>query len=297
MSKNIKDFLDSKLNSNVVYDNNGEPLKLYHGTNRKFSSHSVERNRTVLNDNYQGDWICYSPDKDIAWDYAEAARNQCFDKNDFLQEMETIFSNISDNDFYKEVVILVENVLNEGYSNGWDKTFDDYEIKHNLEFEEGRYNHFWPALKEFEKNLGFDIDEFLDVLGFVEYSKSNQPDEGEVVFNMFNLSISKIPDHIIEFLEKLGFDKIIPEPKIIESHITASNILKTSDREEARKAKENGYDLVIYDGEGTVKGVPEYLIANPEQVKIQEITIKEEKVIERDLSQTVYDVSYRKIKP
>lgn len=66
----------------------------------------------------------------------------------------------------------------------------------------------------------------------------------------------------------------IPEPKIIESHVMARNILKTENREEAKNARDNGYDLVIYSGVDCVYGEPEYLIADPKQLDVIAVTRK-----------------------
>ena len=249
--------------------NNGKVINFYHGTNRTFTKHSSDKNRTILNDKFQGDWICYTADKDVAWKYANAARNQCLDKEIFLRETDQFISRCKDkhgvSQYFKQIV---EGMIEIGHSEGWDITFEQYRQDNNLP-EDWKQYIFMEKLTEFSEDNNFDLNEFCcDVLEYVEGSKMAEPSQNgaEMLMNMFNHQIDELPGWINTFLEKLGYEESIVKPQVLVSCIKAKKILETSDSEEAKAAKEQGYDLVIYSGEGTVDGEPEYLVSSPEQV-------------------------------
>lgn len=274
MNKNTpSSFLVNKHKNLVMIDN--KPGVFYHGTNRTFDSHDLANNRTILNNRFQGDWICYSNDINVAWKYTDAARNQCFDKTTFLEESSIIFKNDTKNSFPKYMNLLINSVINKGYSEGWKDIEEQYTNDMSHIKSDFIWRNFFTDLDKFSKlNNDFDINDFLDILDYVEYSKSGEEEEQ---INIFSTSIDEIPKYHIDLLKSLGYVKSIPEPKVIISHIYASSILKTSNREKAKNARNNGYDLVIYNGEGTVSNEPEYLIAHPSQVEIQSVVLKSSK--------------------
>ena len=265
----IRDFLKEKNNKNE------QKFQLFHGTNRVFTKHSLEKNRTVLNNKYQGDWICYNDEIELAWKYAESARNQCFDKNVFLEELNIFFS--KDVFFGEEVADLMTNLIEKGYDY-WDEVFIKYANKNNIS-EDDSSRIYFENIRILESKLGFNLDDFCEILKDVEYSKIADNEGINKTLNMFSKHIPKIPEESIDFLKKLGFTKSIPETRVLISEITANKVLKTNNREKAKNAKNKGYDLVIYNGEGTVDNKPEYLVLNPEQVDIKEIIVKTTKTI------------------
>ena len=86
----------------------------------------------------------------------------------------------------------------------------------------------------------------------------------------------------------------MPEPKVIRSYVEADNILETNSREEAKEARKNGYDLVIYSGPDCVDNEPEYLIAEPSQIKMQSVKIahKEIEYINESRAEWYENVTY-----
>jgi hypothetical protein len=270
----IEDFLTNK-KMKTLTNEDGIPVLFYHGTNRKFDQHSLSKNRTILNDEYQGDWICYSLSEDIAWDYTHAARNQNIDKEVFFQELDVVFKDTKGTSFLPHFVNLTKKIINEDYSESWEKAFAEYAEERGFEKDDAPKN-FIMELDRFQKINNFDSNDFFDCMEFIEGSKSGEIDGLEGVFNIFNASVSELPYHVIECLSEIGFKKSIPESRVMVSEIQASKILETSNREEAKLAKDNGYDLVIYSGEGTVKGVTEYLVLCPSQIKIKEIIVEDE---------------------
>lgn len=126
------------------------------------------------------------------------------------------------------------------------------------------------------KSSIFDINEFCDLLEHVEYSKYHQQSDGMTeLINLFNQTLPEIPYFVIEYIKELGYNKALPEPKVIIAEVTATNVLETGDRERAKQAKKEGYDLVIYSGEGILDESPEYLIADVSQITIKSMIIED----------------------
>lgn len=278
--------------------NNNEPLVLYHGTNRKFTNHSLEKSRTELNDRFQGDWICYTPSKEVAWKYANAARNQCIDRDAFIEETTAYLNNnFNDKDFNDFLIQSFKILMDAPFDTAWDIIPEKYSERFSVDIDKAS-KHFFDRLNHYEElNPSFDFNDFYDVLEHVEYSKFGASDESNMVLNMFNNNIDEIPIHVIEFLESKNYIKSLPEPKVIESHITANKVLETNNREKAKQARENGYDLVIYSGPDCVDGVSEYLVADVSQVKMQTMTIAHKSIEYIDEGETEWyeNISYESV--
>lgn len=267
----IKKFLDSK--QQLLKDENNNVLILYHGTNREFSEHDIKKHRTLLNSKFQGDWICYTDNYETAIKYMTAARNQCFDKDLFFKDIDLFFDKRPFQGFEKYLNLLIKELVHKGYQQ--DQENDTYEniaklyIKDNNIITEDPVVCFFQQLNLYISLYNFNIDEISDILEYVEGSKiNNSPDMN---FNFFNNTTIDIPMFAINYLIENEFLNSIPKPIVLSSQITYSKCLKTDDREEAKNAKNLGYDLVIYNGEGCVDNSPEYLIIHPNQVSIIKI--------------------------
>lgn len=266
--------------NNKIKNKDGTILKLYHGTNRNFHSFDKNKSRTILNDNYQGDWLCFSPEESVAWSYADAARNQTIDKEAFLKESNEIFSVLPEDQ--KDLINTFTNFyLDLGDEDCYDAIYEYYSNKFNVT-EQIEFNTF-QEIKKIEDHLGFDINDYSRILDSVEYGKKNEDeDKMQDIFNFFNSQVQKLSDSTIKKMKKIGFNEAIPVSKVFEVEISANNILKTNDSEKAKKALENGYDLVIFNGDKLVNGVEEYLVANENQITIKSITRKQEIVEKLD---------------
>lgn len=267
----IKKFLDSK--QQLLKDENNNVLILYHGTNREFIEHDINKHRTLLNSKFQGDWICYTDNYETAIKYMTAARNQCFDKDLFFKDIDLFFDKRPFQGFEKYLNLLIKELVHKGYQQ--DQENDTYEsiaklyVKDNNIITEDPLVCFFQQLNLYTSLYNFNIDEISDILEYVEGSKiNNSPD---INFNFFNNTTIDIPMFAINYLIENEFLNSIPKPRVLSSQITYSKCLKTDDREEAKNAKNLGYDLVIYNGEGCVDNSPEYLIIHPNQVSIIKI--------------------------
>ena len=249
-----------------LLDENGDKLVVCHGTNRKFKKHKMSKNRTQLNDNYQGDWVCYVKAESVAWKYSKAKRNSQVDKDDFLSETHSVFSKIN-NDVADFMVDFSKSMMEDGWESGWKNAIDKFASENKIQEDDASFK-FFEKIRSYEKELNFDINDFCDCLEHVEYNKLLEDDVLDNVMSMFdNSNVSGLDSHTIKVLEDLGYDKIIPEERVLESYVKASKVLRTKSRKIAKAARNNGYDLVIYSGVDCVDNEPEYLIADPKQVE------------------------------
>jgi len=286
---NIDDFLTKK-NIEQEKVSAKQSFTLLHGTNRKFTEHSTKECRTSLNNQYQGDWISYTDNTEVAWLYAEAARNQCFHKETFLREAKDYFS--KDIDFGDKLYYFTEQLILKGH-NAWDDIFIDLQKELGAENEDESSILFFEKLSMFEQKHSFDINSFIDTLHNVEYNNfEDRTNVSTNLVNIFNQHIEPISLSNIEYLQSLGFTECIPEPKILISQIEVENILRTNNRELAKDALKKGYDMVIYNGEGTVLNKPEYLISDPKFIDIKSAIIKHKKIVKIDDASWREEFSY-----
>lgn len=278
-----------------LLDEDGNKIECYHGTVREFNFHSLEKARTELNEKYQGDAICYTEDEKVAWQYVDAARNQMFNKEEFLNETSNVFKN-KDPKVGKWIEKIAVLIMENGYTEGWDLFLDDYIEKNEFEGLENKAQAVFQRFDKFKKETGFDIDEFCSVLNYVERSRSNENDLQDAVFNLFNRHIDKLPQRIINNLKDWGYKDIIPKPQIIVSNIKYNKMIKTKNQEKAREAFNSGkYDLVIYTGtHNTVAQKREIMIKSPEQIEMKAKIKRYENHYENEEGYDVTEYSFKK---
>lgn len=271
-----------------------EKFILFHGTNRNFNNHLENKHRTKINEKFQGDWICYSPSEEVAWKYVDAARNQNIDPDFFFSDLSQLLShsNSADN---KYIYLLLRNIYKHGHTEGYDRTIRTYGSEKKI-LSDPDIHFFRNVHNTVSKELNFDINDITDIISYLEGAKQESDDDSlELISNTLNGQIKELPHFVIETLEELGFSQSIPKSRVIKSEVIADNILRTDDPEEAKKAREKGFDLVIYNGENTVDNEPEYLIANSSQIKPIEETIRTIKEIEEvNVGETITHYEFNK---
>lgn len=245
----------------------------WHGTTRtSIDKHSSKKHRTPLNEQYQGDWFCYTQSEDVAWKYADAARNQNIDRDLFFEDLKLIL-NKSNHPQSNYIYTLCENIVDFGYDEGFEKTLQQF--KDDIKQENHEAIFFQNVIKPIcDDELKFDINDLCDLLQYIEGSKYHEiQDDLTSIVDLLNSRIQHLPHYIYGDMEAIGFSSSIPRATVIKSEITANKILHTKNPEEAKNAILHGYDTIIYSGEGTVDGEPEILVANTKQIKfIEKIT-------------------------
>ncbi|WP_312271590.1 LPD23 domain-containing protein [Pseudomonas sp.] len=102
-----------------------------------------------------------------------------------------------------------------------------------------------------------------DLAPYVEGAHHDNVEEPDI----FGTSAHYLPEHIRETAVSLNVEIALPNPTIVPVYLRAEKVLRTDDRHEAKAARSLGYDAVYYTGEGTVDGVPEWIVFDPVQIK------------------------------
>lgn len=234
-------FGDSK-----VVDEDGNPLLVYHGTNRSFSEFDSQRQRDARNSMFQGNGFFFTEDQEIADKYSDAAVNQTIDKETIINEMKEKHPGVLSD--------LLENIVELGHEQGWDATLDKYKLT-------GVPVMDWPQeLQDYGNEIG-------DIAEVIEGAKVT--DRGSDVSDTFaaffggnsGRSLSMVEDTMI----KLGLT--LPAPSIMPVYLRAEKVLKTDSQDEAKTARERGYDAVRYTGPDRVGDSPEWIVYEPTQIK------------------------------
>lgn len=232
-------------NSQVV-DADGKPMVVYHGTVSDFDSFDPKSHRSILNEKYQGDGFHFSESADVASQYADASRNQFFNKQRIFDAVDRVLS--------KQLASIFKEVVNDGYNKAWDKPVE--EIREIIAAENAS---------------GIDINDLLDLTEYVEGSNCHKGNDnswgGGGALDLFGGTRAYMPDWVRDSAVKFGLDSALPNQNVMPVYLKAEKVLRTSDPNEARQAKGNGYDAVYYSGTGTIDGQPEWIVFHPEQIK------------------------------
>ncbi len=111
------------------------------------------------------------------------------------------------------------------------------------------------------ESIGLDLNDLLDLAPYVEGSRYHAGREsfGNELFDLFNSQRAWLDDWVRDSAVALGLEAVIPNQTVIPVFVKADRLLVTSDREEAKAAKANGYDAVPVHREQTaIEGVPCY---------------------------------------
>ncbi|MEZ8292290.1 hypothetical protein AB6D11_00390 [Vibrio splendidus] len=243
-----------------VVDSDGALVSFFHGTNRQFTVHDPGKHRSQLNTKYQGDWICYSPNIDVGWAYSDAMRNQRLDATAFEKDVCELFEK-HHFDYESQAKSLLHDLVFGDYDEAWNKLSDSVISQvpelHPLAF-------FELQVAAWASKAGVSWDVLLDLTEYIEGSACSRVDNDNPMIDIFSSRQGLHPSVFMD-LDKLGFTHCRPIERVIESILTATNMLETDCRATA-KAAHGICDLVIYTGPGTVQGVPEILVRDPEQV-------------------------------
>jgi len=224
----------------------GKHTLLYHGTTKLFSRFDVSKSREELVKDYYGGGIFLTPKKSIAWDYATANRNIGFDPS-LLDDLRRVYPNAA--------AFLTKLTKSADESDVWDEVFESLP-PHEL----------GPAFA-LDKHLGVDANVLSDVAPYILGSKA-KPLGSSSPINIFSQSTGA-PDWLYDRLDELGLDSNKYRPKVYTVLVSGLyNPLITTRLPEARKARANGYDSVVYHGSQVVKGVPEVAVFDPKKIKV-----------------------------
>lgn len=225
-------------------DEYGRPLVGYHGTGADVTEFAESAMRSSLNEKYQGDGFFFSEDPRVASMYAGSARNGQIKKERIFAEVDRVMP--------PRAARIFKAVVTDGYEAAWDLPQDEINA----------------ILREADE-AGIDLNDLLDIAEYVELSNYHKGRDQQFDAGMIfgGSGATEVSDFVRDKASRLGIDAALPQNNVMQVYLRAEKVLYTSDREEARNARANGYDATYYTGEGTVGGVPEWVVFSPDQIK------------------------------
>lgn len=230
-------FGDSK-----VVDQHGRPLIVYHGTATDLSSFSSDFHRSVLNQHYQGDGFHFSASPEVASEYATANRNELINKDRIFDLVRQKMPPLAAATFIA--------IVNDGYDAPWQGT--DEQTR--------------SILDESER-AGIDINTFLDIAQYVEGSNYHKGRKQRFDASMIFGGRESLPDWVRDDALAFGLEDALPSHNVVPVYLRVERLLRTKNPDVAKRARDRGFDGVLYYGEGTVHGAPEYIVFEPTQIK------------------------------
>jgi 2'-5' RNA ligase len=216
---------------------------LYHGTTRSFRAFDMAQSRDDLVSKFYGKGIFLTPSKRVAVRYADANRNIGFPVS-IIAELARL---------NKGGGSLLQSMFDLGHGKGW----DHWMATNNL-----------TTGEDIDALMGdMDPNDLNDIAGYILGSKVEPPPAGGSLFSQG----TGLPEYVYDSLDTLGLDSAKYRPKVYTVMVKAQNVLVTARKEQARKARKNGYDCVVFHGSGLVDGVPEVALFDPRKVKILKV--------------------------
>jgi hypothetical protein len=257
----------------------GGTLSVFHGTNRLFDAFDAKQHRTALNDNYQGDWFCFTQDQKVSWRYAEANRNGYLNRDVFFHETASVFAQHTTDDILREALMTFVEVT---YKNGLEER-GGYEAMIAVMIQGGKQEiESHQSIIQWEESSGINLMTLEDIVPYVEGAarKGRAQDTSDIIGFLQGKTMDKFPEHFSDELEKWGYDQCVLRPRNYACDIQCEKVLYTENPATAKRAgKENVYDVVFYAGEDCVNNEPEILVKNENQIRIKHI---EKQVIDHD---------------
>lgn len=215
----------------------GRTVTLYHGTTRSFNRFNLTQSRDELVNDFYGGGIFLTPSKEVAWKYANANRNMGLDPS-VIDELKRV------NPF---AGAFLESLYRLGFEGAWE-TVDFESLDEDME--------------------GIDPNTLGDIAGYIEGSKYRLSDGGSI--NIFSMA-SGAPEWLYDSLDEVGINGDKYRPKVYTVEVNVQNPLITASASEARTARINGYDSVVFHGARLVDDVPEVAVFAHQNAEIKKI--------------------------
>lgn len=232
----------------------GEPTVLYHGTTASFSVFDLTHSRDELVEQFYGKGIFLTPSKRVAEKYADANRNMGLPVS-VISDLKS--SNPAAGSF-------LQALYNEG-RDAWESFARDHGFWSDSPVPgEGGFD--YTGLVDF---LGVDGNTLMDISQHIIGAKqgTRAPDQLEEIMDVFSPSTGS-PEWLYNNLDEVGIDSQKYRPKVYTVMVKVSNPLVTASKPQARRARQKGYDSVVFYGSDLVDGVPEVAVFDPHKVRI-----------------------------
>jgi hypothetical protein len=225
----------------------GLPVDLFHGTTAAFETFDLAQSRRDLVDAYYGDGIFLTPSRRVAARYARANRNTGLPTSliDDLRARNP----------------AAAEMLQALYDHGTEDAWEVYMGAHNI----GR-------LADLELHLGVDPNRLMDVSHYIVGAKTPPVSESSL-HDLFGGGSTGAPHWLYDELEEIGLDAATYRPKVYTVRAYCRRPLVTASRAAARRARERGFDAVVFYGADLVDGVPEVAVFDPARAVVTGVEV------------------------
>lgn len=236
----------------------GKPLTVYHGTVGDFKRFDAKYMREELlnHPEYVGNGFFFSVTKKTAYTYADSTRNSVIT----FDEVFPLLKKSLRSDLYEYAVHI--------YKHGWDEKL--------REILESRAPEGQP-LGEYLDSLPVDLNNIVDIVDSIDGSHEKTQERDDTLnslMSFFSGSSSSGRESVAIGLEEIGINADSIRPKILTCIVKADNVKLVRDLKEAKSARRDGYDAIIwYGGEHLVNNEPEVVIFNPRNIRISKVDV------------------------
>ena len=243
-NKSVAEFLHS-----------GKPITVYHGTTSDFEKFdgSYMREELLNQPQYVGKGFFFTLSYSVAEKYADSNRNSIIQYDEVFPLLKAHLPS--------ELVEYASHY----YHYGWDDDLNEL-LRDRKSDNQTRADYI--------DSFGVDINTlFHDIVDSIKGSYSSthrQRDTMNDVFNMFSQSSSSGRGYIAEDLESLGINADSLRPKVLTCVVRANNVKLVKDLKEAKSARREGYDAMVWVGGGNthVGDEPEVVIFDPKNIRV-----------------------------
>lgn len=225
----------------------GLPVDLFHGTTAAFDAFDLAKSRRDLVDAYYGDGIFLTPSRRVAAKYARANRNTGLPPSliDDLRARNP----------------AAAGMLQALYDHGSDGAWDVYMGAHGIE-----------RMGDLELHLGVDPNRLMDVSHYIVGAKTPPASESSL-HDLFGGGSTGAPHWLYDELEEIGLDSTAYRPKVYTVRASCRRPLVTASKGAARRARERGFDAVVYHGADLVDDVPEVAVFDPARAVVTGVEV------------------------
>lgn len=251
-SLDVYDYDCRKANADIISNagldglREGRSVTLYHGTTRLFRRFTLEAMSDEQTDSkfQRGAGIFFAVSQRVAQGYATGNRNWGLSS--------TVVDDLKRKN--RAAGALLEELVKKG-SKGWAA----YLEATGLEFD---------ALSE-ALHID-DLNDLNDIASYVEGSAFGASDSS-TLSEMFGMGGVGMPDDTYDALDRVGLNSRTYRPKVYTVAVTCHNAGLIVNPSQAKRARQQGHDCVVYDGEAGI----EVIVFDPKRIRIQKVDVVE----------------------
>ena len=238
----------------------GNPITVYHGTTSDFKTFDAKYMREELLNlpQFIGTGFFFTVSKATAHTYADSGRNSAISYDEVFPLLKEGLPS--------EVYQYADHL----YHHGWDDKLTDMMMEKAPS---------GMTRGEYLDSIGIDMNDVVDVVDAINGShgmSQAQVDARDAIFSIFSGSSSSGRGGVAYSLESLGINPDPILPKVLTCKVRANNVKLVRDLKEAKSARSEGYDAIIWydvDGGQLVNDEPEVVIFDANNIRVTDIEV------------------------